>query len=658
MADKVKTEDLEKSAEISEEQKNEEILREFSKEDNVRRLNRPTELLVNTLAFLLSVFLIYTSAFGTLPALQQRSVYLTFVMAMLFLVYPASSKKAGKKVAWYDYIFSILAAAACIYVVVEYKAILLRMGISNNVDIVMGTILIILILEGTRRLVSPALALVTLIFLLYALFGNYVPGIFHIKAGGLSRLIDHQFMIPEGIFGTPLGVASTFVSLFVIFSSLLEACGMGEFIQEMAMALSGQAAGGPAKVAVIASSLFGTVSGEAVANVVGTGSFTIPLMKKIGYEPTFAGAVEAVASTGGQLVPPVMGAACFVMAEYIGVPYSKIMLAGIIPAVLYYMSAFIAVHLRAKRLGMVGLPKDQLPKAKEALKKRGHLLIPFVAVIVMILMQYTVSMAAIIGIILVLIVSNFRKETRITPKKFLDCLIDGGKKSISFGISCACIGLIIGVTTLTGIGNVLGDYVITLSHGNLLLALLLTMVVSIFLGMGMPTVAVYIVLATVAAPVLVKMGVPMLAAHFYCFYFGIMANLTPPVAIPAYAAAAIADASPSKTGWAAFKIALPSFLIPYVFVYYPSLMFIDTNIGQLILALLTCVLGVFMIAMGAEGYSFLRRMPKAKSILLLIGGILMIVPNLIADAVAVVILVYVMVTEIIIHRRNLRSAQQ
>ena len=267
-------------------------------------------------------------------------------------------------------------------------------------------------------------------------------------------------------------------------------------------------------------------------------------------------------------------------------------------------------------------------------------------------------MAAIIGIILVLIVSNFRKETRITPKKFLDCLIDGGKKSISFGISCACIGLIIGVTTLTGIGNVLGDYVITLSHGNLLLALLLTMVVSIFLGMGMPTVAVYIVLATVAAPVLVKMGVPMLAAHFYCFYFGIMANLTPPVAIPAYAAAAIADASPSKTGWAAFKIALPSFLIPYVFVYYPSLMFIDTNIGQLILALLTCVLGVFMIAMGAEGYSFLRQMPKAKSILLLIGGILMIVPNLIADAVAVVILVYVMVTEIIIHRRNLQSAQQ
>lgn len=433
---------------------------------------------------------------------------------------------------------------------------------------------------------------------------------------------------------------------------------MGEFIQEMAMALSGQAAGGPAKVAVIASSLFGTVSGEAVANVVGTGSFTIPLMKKIGYEPTFAGAVEAVASTGGQLVPPVMGAACFVMAEYIGVPYSKIMLAGIIPAVLYYMSAFIAVHLRAKRLGMVGLPKDQLPKAKEALKKRGHLLIPFVAVIVMILMQYTVSMAAIIGIILVLIVSNFRKETRITPKKFLDCLIDGGKKSISFGISCACIGLIIGVTTLTGIGNVLGDYVITLSHGNLLLALLLTMVVSIFLGMGMPTVAVYIVLATVAAPVLVKMGVPMLAAHFYCFYFGIMANLTPPVAIPAYAAAAIADASPSKTGWAAFKIALPSFLIPYVFIYYPSLMFIDTNIGQFILALLTCVLGVFMIAMGAEGYSFLRQMPKAKSILLLIGGILMIVPNLIADAVAAAILVYVMVTEIIIRRRNLRSAQQ
>mgnify|MGYP004465333951 FL=1 len=654
MSDLRKIGETETNTEISEENRNESILREFSKEDNSRRLNRPTEIIVNVFAFFLSVFLIYTSAFGTLPALQQRSVYLTFVMAMLFLIYPASSKKADKKVAWYDYIFTILAAGACIYVVIEYKAILMRMGISNNVDIIMGSILIILILEGTRRLVSPALALVTLLFLLYALFGNYIPGIFHIKAGGLSRLIDHQFMIPEGIFGTPLGVAATFVSLFVIFSSLLETCGMGEFIQEMAMALSGQAAGGPAKVAVIASSLFGTVSGEAVANVVSTGTFTIPLMKKIGYQPTFAGAVEAVASTGGQLVPPVMGAACFVMAEYIGVPYSKIMLAAIIPALLYYMSAFIAVHLRAKRLGMEGLPKEQLPDAKEAMKKRGHLLIPFIAVIVMILMQYTVSMAAIIGIILVLIVSNFRKETRITPKKFLYCLIDGGKKSVSFGISCACIGLIIGVTTLTGIGNVLGDYVITLSQGNLLLALMLTMVVSIFLGMGMPTVAVYIVLATVAAPVLVKMGVPMLAAHFYCFYFGIMANLTPPVAIPAYAAAAIADASPSKTGWAAFKIALPSFLIPYVFVYYPSMMFIDMNVGKLFLALITCVAGVFMIAMGSENYSFLRKMPKLKSNVLLIGGILMIVPNLIADVIAVVILVYVFVTEIIIYQKTKR----
>lgn len=623
----------------------EELLRKFSKEENVRKLNLPTEIIVNILAFLLGVFLIYTSAFGTLPALRQRSVYLTFVMAMLFLIYPAFDKNGNKGVTWFDYLFSIIAAISCFYVVVQYKAILLRMGISNSVDQIMGVCLIILILEGTRRLVSPALALITLLFLLYALFGNYIPGIFHIKSGGISRLIDHEFMIPEGIFGTPLAAASTYVSLFVIFSALLQASGMGEFIQEMAMALAGHAVGGPAKVAVIGSSIFGTVSGEAVANVVGTGTFTIPLMKKVGYEPTFAGAVEACASTGGQLVPPVMGAACFVMAEYIGIGYSKIMLAGIIPAFLYYLSTFVAVHLRAKRLGMKGLDKSELPDAKEAFRKRGHLIIPFLAVIVLILMQYTISYAALVGIGLILIVANVRKSTRISPKDMLYSLVNGSKMTISFGVSCACIGLIIGVTTLTGVGNVLGDYIITISQGNLLISLVLIMIVSIILGMGMPTVAVYIVLATVAAPVLIKLGVPLLAAHFYCFYFGIMANLTPPVAIPAYAAAAIANSSPSETGIAAFKIALPSFLIPYVFIYTPSLLFINTNIHELLVAVITCIAGVFMIAMGFEECSFVRKMKKPKAILTLIGGILMIVPNVIADIIAIAILIYVVISE-------------
>ncbi|MGD9566783.1 MAG: TRAP transporter permease [Sedimentibacter sp.] len=626
-------------------EKSEDILKKYSKEENVRKLNKSTEIVVNIIAFVLGVFLIYTSAFGTLPALRQRSVYLTLVMAMLFLIYPAYGNKRDKGVAWYDYLFSIVAAISCFYVVIQYESILMRMGISNSIDRVMGVCLIILILEGTRRLVSPALAFITLLFLLYALFGNYIPGIFHIRSGGLSRLIDHQFMIPEGIFGTPMAAAATYVSLFVIFSSLLQASGMGEFIQDMAMALAGHKVGGPAKVAVIGSSIFGTVSGEAVANVVGTGTFTIPLMKKTGYEPTFAGAVEACASTGGQLVPPVMGAACFVMAEYIGVGYSKIMLAGIIPAFLYYFSTFVAVHLRAERLGLKGLEKSQLPDGKKAFKERGHLIIPFLAVIIMILMQFTISYAALVGIILILIVANFKKTTRMSPKLVLESIIDGSKKTISFGVACACIGLIIGVTTLTGVGNVLGDYIITISQGNLLISLILIMIVSIFLGMGMPTVAVYIVLATVAAPVLIKLGVPLLAAHFYCFYFGIMANLTPPVAIPAYAAAAIADANPSKTGWAAFKIALPSFLIPYVFIYSPSILFIDTNIVELLMSLVTCIVGIFMIAMGFERYSFNHQMSKLKSIITLIGGILMIVPNLVADVIAVIILFIVLVTE-------------
>ncbi len=629
-----------------------ELLREFSKEDNIRVLNKPTALFVNVLSFSLGIFLIYTGAFGTFPALKQRSIYLAFVMTMLFLVYPALDKKDKAGVPWYDYILSLLGAITCIYVVISYKAILMRMGISNQTDIVMGTILIVLILEGTRRLVSPALALITLIFLLYALFGDHIPGIFHIRSGGLSRLIDHEFMIPEGIFGTPMAAAATYVSLFVVFSALLQASGMGEFIQDMALALAGKAAGGPAKVAVIASSIFGTVSGEAVANVVGTGTFTIPLMKKIGYEPTFAGAVEAVASTGGQLVPPVMGAACFVMAEYLGIAYSKIMIGGIIPALLYYTSAFVAVHLRAKKLGMVGLKPEELPDGKKAFRERGHLVIPFVAVIVMILMQYTVSMAAIVGIVLTLIVANVRKKTRMTPRAVLNAITNGARGTISFGVSCACIGLIIGVTTLTGVGNVIGDYIIALSGNSLLIALILIMIVSIILGMGMPTVAVYIVLATVAAPPLIKLGVPMLAAHFYCFYFGIMANLTPPVAIPAYAAAAISGANPSKTGWSAFKIALPSFLIPYAFVYYPSLLFVDTKVSELALAFITCLLGVFMIGIGFEEYAFVRRIPKWKALMTLVGGILMIAPNLIADAIAFIILIFVVVTEVVEYQKS------
>ena len=617
-----------------------EILREYSPEDNERQLTKWVARVVNVFSLFISLFLVYTAAFGQLPAMQQRSLYLLCAMVILFLVYPAFSKHSKKGVAWYDYLFAAASFGCCLYAFVNYEDILLRFGISNSTDQFVFVILAVLILEGTRRLVSPALSLITLIFLVYAYFGNVMPGMFQTKAGGLTRMADHMFMIPEGIFGSPLGTAATYVSLFVLFSSLLQGCGMGDFIQDVALGLTGRSTGGPAKVAVISSAAFGTISGAAAANVVGTGTFTIPLMKKCGYPPEFAGAVEACASTGGQLIPPVMGAACFIMAEYIGVPYSEIMLAGLVPGFLYYMSVFVTVHLRSKKLGLNGMPKEQLPSVRAAMKSRGHLLIPFAAVIYLIIRQYTISFAALVGIILVLLVSPLKKETRMSWKQIAAAFVDGGKKTVSFGVSCACVGMIIGVTTLTGVGNVLGNYILDISQGNLFLTLILVMIMSIIMGMGMPTVAVYIVQATVTAPVLMELGIPALTAHFFCFYFGIIACITPPVAVPSYAAAAIAGSNPSSTGWAAFKMAIPAFLIPFVFVYEPGMLFNGGSTVNSVICIFTSIIGCFLVAAGMEGW-VVRPLIKWKRILALAGGICCII----TDIIGVAVLAFLVISE-------------
>ena len=621
-----------------------EILREYSPEDNERQLTKWVARVVNVFSLFISLFLVYTAAFGQLPAMQQRSLYLLCAMVILFLVYPAFSKHSKKGVAWYDYLFAAASFGCCLYAFVNYEDILLRFGISNSTDQFVFVILAVLILEGTRRLVSPALSLITLIFLVYAYFGNVMPGMFQTKAGGLTRMADHMFMIPEGIFGSPLGTAATYVSLFVLFSSLLQGCGMGDFIQDVALGLTGRSTGGPAKVAVISSAAFGTISGAAAANVVGTGTFTIPLMKKCGYPPEFAGAVEACASTGGQLIPPVMGAACFIMAEYIGVPYSEIMLAGLVPGFLYYMSVFVTVHLRSKKLGLNGMPKEQLPSVRAAMKSRGHLLIPFAAVIYLIIRQYTISFAALVGIILVLLVSPLKKETRMSWKQIAAAFVDGGKKTVSFGVSCACVGMIIGVTTLTGVGNVLGNYILDISQGNLFLTLILVMIMSIIMGMGMPTVAVYIVQATVTAPVLMELGIPALTAHFFCFYFGIIACITPPVAVPSYAAAAIAGSNPSSTGWAAFKMAIPAFLIPFVFVYEPGMLFNGGSTVNSVICIFTSIIGCFLVAAGMEGW-VVRPLIKWKRILALAGGICCIIPEHITDIIGGAVLAFLVISE-------------
>lgn len=618
-----------------------ELLRQFSKEDDTRRLGKKMNMFINVIGFLLAAFLIYTATFGQLPALKQRGVFLATIILLLFLMYPATSKSTRKGVAWYDIILAIVGVIAASYVVFNYEPILLRMGISNTMDQVVFVVLTLLILEGTRRIVSPALAIVSIIFLLYGYFGNYVPGIFKITAGSISRLTDHLFMIPEGIFGTPLGTAATYVTLFVIFSAILQESGMSQLIEEVALGLIGRKTGGPAKVSVFASALFGTISGGAAANVVGTGTFTIPLMMKSGYSPLFSASVEACSSTGGQLIPPVMGAAAFIMAEYIGYPYSKIMLAALVPGFLYYFSIYMAVHLRAKKLGLYGLKKEELPDLKKAMKERGHLFIPFGIVIYLIIRQYTISYAALVGIVLTIIVAQLKKTTRMSFKQVISALTEGSKRGVSFGISTACVGLIIGISTLTGVGITMGDYVLQIAQGSTVLALILIMIMSIIMGMGMPTVAVYIVLATVAAPVIVKMGVPLLAAHLFCFYFGILACVTPPVAVPAYTAAAISGSNPAATGWAALRISLPAFLVPYVFVYKPELLFIEPKLFSFIFTFSVCCLGVVMLAAGWERYLF-KKISKIRSYLLIIGGIIVIIPETITTIIGIIIAIVVM----------------
>ncbi len=632
----------------------EKILKKYSKEENTRISNNILKKIINVISFSLSIFLLFTGFFGQLPALQQRSLFLLAVMVLAFVLYPMNHKNVAKPVPWYDYVFALLSLVIGSYVFFAYKSILLKMGISEFQDQLANVILIVLILEATRRLVSKALAGVTIVFLVYAYFGNYIPGIFRIKAGSIFRLTNHLFMIPEGIFSIPLGAAATFISLFVIFSTILSKSGLGVFIQDIALALTGHTSGGPAKVAVFASACFGTISGQAASNVVTTGAFTIPLMKRVGYSPEFSAATEACASTGGQLIPPVLGAACFIMSEYIGVPYGRIMLTAIVPGFLFYFSTLLTVHYRAKRLGLNGIPKNELPNAKKAFFERGHLLIPFIVTFYLIIMQYTISYAALWGIVLSIIMAQSRKLTRMSFVDIINALTESGKKVVSFGVACACVGIIIGVTTLTGVGVILGNYILMLSKGSLLLSLILVMIMSIIMGMGMPTVAVYMVLATVAAPIMVKMGVPIIAAHFFCFYFGILACITPPVAVPSYAAAALAGANPGAVGWLAMKMALPSFIIPFVFIYEPSLIFINFNLIIFLETFITTILATYMMVFSFERYIF-KPLSLLKSSLLFIMAIFTIIPEWKTDIIGIVVFALILISEYMANNRVLRK---
>ena len=620
----------------------EEILKTYDRESNTAHYTGWPKKIIAAIAITFSIFQLYTAIFGVLDAQLQRAVHLGFGLTLVYLLFPMRKVWSREKVHAVDVALAILGAGAPAYIIFAYRSLVMRAGTVTSLDLAVGLIGIVLVIEATRRVVGMPMVCVVLFFLAYAFAGPYLPGVLAHRGLNLDQLVSHLFFTTEGVFGIPLGVSSTFIFLFILFGAYLESTGLGKFFIDLANAVAGWARGGPAKVAVLSSGLMGTVSGSSVANVAGTGAFTIPMMKKLGYERNFAGAVEAAASTGGQLMPPVMGAAAFLMAEFVGVPYFDVVKAATIPALLYFLGIWLGVHFEARRSNLKGVPRSELPKPWDILKERGHLAIPLVVIIYLLVSGFTPMRAALWAIVLAIAASSLRKSTRMKPVEIVRGLENGARNVLGVLVACASAGIIIGVVTKTGVGLKLASALLDLSGGMLLPTMFFTMITSIILGMGVPTTANYVITSTIAAPALVQMGVPVLAAHMFVFYFGIIADVTPPVALAAYAGAGISGGNALRTGVHASKLAIAAFIIPYIFVLSPMILMVDATPLGLTLATLSALAG--MVAISSALCGFLADHCRAyERILLIIAGLLMIKPggttDLIGCALFAVILV-------------------
>lgn len=603
---------------------------------SVMPLSRPPSgrwgYLITFFAVSWSCFQIFTARFGAFEAIIQRNICLMFALALVFLLYPARRGIRTERPEALDYFFSILGIIATLYIPYYFNELMLRAGYVHSSDFFMGLLLISLVLEASRRSMGWVLPLLALFFLAYAFLGPYIPGFWGHRGFSHYRIIAHMFLGTEGIFGIPLGVTTTYVFMFILFSSFLFRTGGGKIFIDLSLALFGSSIGGPAKVAIVSSSMFGAISGSAVANVVGTGTLTIPLMKKVGYEGEYAGAIEAVASTGGQLVPPIMGAAAFIMAEFTGVPYLRIAFAAIIPSFLYYSYLFTSTHINAKQKGLGGLRRDEIPEVKLVLKSGGHLLLAPIALVFLLLKGYTPSYAALYSTLVIVVLSFLKKSTRLSFMGYIETLEQAARDALNVTIASAVVGLIIGTATLTGIGLKIAGGIVALSRGVVLLSLFFTMIASLILGTGLPTTACYVTLSAMVAPVLISQGIPMLASHFFIFYFGIVADLTPPVALASMAGAAIAKSNPIRTGLIASKLALLGFTIPYFFVFNPSLLMVDSCFFEILQNSITAFVGVVCIAYGVE-CSIRRPFSLLCRLGMVVGGLLLVKPGLLTDAI-------------------------
>ena len=605
------------------------------------------------LAILLSGFAIYTAAFGVQPDFIQTSVHLSLALILVFTL-SANKAPSSLKIV-YDWSLAVLAFITIGYHFIFYNEVAAREGVLTNTEFWLGIGAIALLLEGTRRIMGWPLVILALIFILYTFFGPYLPELFEHRGYDLERVISQIYLGADGIFGTPLFVSSTFVVLIVIFGALLEISGASGVLMDIATALTGRARGGPAKAAVVGSSLMGMISGTAVANVLTTGTISIPLMKRTGYRPAVAGAIEAVASTGGQLMPPIMGAAAFIMADITETPYTTIALAAIIPSVLYYIAVFFAVHLEAVKMNICPVEDGDLPKIVQTFRHGGHLLLSIVIFILMLAFGYSIMFSSLYAIFGVVLLSFLRKWTRLTPKRLLTALINGAEAVLTVALATGTAGIIIAIISLTGLGLVFSTLIITASDGNLFIALALTMLSSLVLGMGLPTAAAYILVATLTAPALVELGVNLLAAHFFVFYSAMLSAITPPVALAAYAASGIANANPIRIAIIAVKFGLAAFIVPYFFVLNPALLGQGT-LTQVGSAFVLAVLAAVAMAAAVQGW-FLVKLNLIERIAIAAVVFLLFVPDTTSNISGLTVLVLVVIWQVI-RRRSIKNNMQ
>lgn len=599
------------------------------------------------LAICFVAFHLYTAAFGTMPGIAQKSIHLGFLLVIFYINAMVDSEKRWEQI--FLGIMALFALGGCAYITILDENLQLRAGIVYASDILFAILLIIAIFEACRRKMGNPLVIITLVFVAYAFLGKYIPGFLNQPGMTLKKFTSLVYLTTDGIFGSPLYASASYVVLFVLLGAIMSVSGIGDYMTNLATSLFGHMRGGPAKVAVVASGFFGSISGSPTANVIGTGTFTIPMMKKNGFEPDFAAAVEATASTGGAIMPPIMGSTAFIMAEMLGIPYTAVAKAALIPAILYFLAVLFGVDIYAAKHGLKGIPRSQLPKVRSMLKQI-YMLAPLIFLIFcMAVFNMTIVRSGLLTIIVTLVLVEINPKTRMTKEQWLQIPVQTVKSAVSVGIACAMAGIISGVIMGSGLGYRISSILTSVVGTSMLLLLVLTMVVSLIMGMGVPTTAAYLVLASLVAPTMIQLGIPPLAAHMFIFYFGCISSITPPVALAAYAGAGLAGCDPNKTGYKAFRLAFCSFLMPYLFVYNPVLL-MEGGVLDILWSLVTALIGAYLLASGFEGFFFRWSLKWFERPLMILGAVMLIVPGMVTDLVGIAIIVVEFVTEFMFKR--------